>query len=118
MDSIEITKEPRLMPKNDFDVSSYSKSVFSMFGGEETSVLLRFSKELAGVVFDKFGMDVSLVKDGAEHFICNVKVMVSPFFLSWVMSFGTKAKILSPQSVIDEMQKLLLEIQNNYRCEE
>ena len=35
MDSIEITKEPRLMPKNDFDVSSYSKSVFSMFGGEE-----------------------------------------------------------------------------------
>jgi predicted DNA-binding transcriptional regulator YafY len=114
MDSIEITDIPRLMPEESFDASSYAKSVFSMFGGEETKVMLRFSNELAGVVFDKFGQDISIIKDGENHFRCSVNVMVSPLFLSWVMSFGNKVKILSPKSVVDDLKKLISEIQNNY----
>ncbi len=115
MDSIEITDEDRILPEKEFDLSNHSKSVFSMFGGEETSVTIRFENDLAGVVFDRFGTDIPITKVDEKHFICTVKVAVSPIFLSWVMSFGEHAKIISPQSVIDELWELTRSIRKNYR---
>lgn len=118
MDSIEILDEERKMPKEGFDVSHYSKSVFSMFGGEETAVRLRFSNELSGVVFDKFGMDIPVIPDGPDFFVCNLNVLVSPLFFSWIAGFGNKVKILSPQNVIDDFKKLIYEISKNYEGEQ
>ena len=114
MDCIEITEQDRVVADNEFDLSEYSKKMFSMFGGDETSVEIRFENSLVGVVFDRFGTDIPVMKDGENHFICRVKVAVSPHFLSWVMSFGDKAKILSPNGVVDEMKTLLKSIENVY----
>ena len=115
MENICITDEDRVLPDKEFDLSEYSKTVFSMFNGEQTEVSIRFTNDLVGVVFDRFGVDIPIVKDGAEHFICRVKVAVSPQFLSWVMSFGNNAKIISPQSVADELLKLALSVCEQYR---
>ena len=103
MEKIEILDSARVMPKQEFDVSSYAKKVFGMFGGEETAVTLRAENELAGVVFDRFGTDITIIKDGDTHFKCTVNVAVSPQFLSWIMSFGSRVKLESPQSVIDSL---------------
>jgi predicted DNA-binding transcriptional regulator YafY len=35
-------------------------------------------------------------------------------FLSWVIGFGAKAKILYPQSVVDELEKLCKEAMSQY----
>ena len=88
--------------------------MFQMFGGEETAVSIRFDNELAGVVFDKFGIDIPVVKADEAHFICRAKVAVSPQFLSWIVSFGDRAKILSPDSVIDELYQLVRNVEKNY----
>ena len=115
MDSIEILGEERKLPEESFDVSDYSKSVFSMYGGEETNVKLKFANELSGVVFDKFGMDISVIPDGDDYFICNVNILVSPLFFSWLAGFGSKVKILSPENVIEDFKKLIYEISENYK---
>ncbi len=114
MDSIEINDEDRVVTDNEFDLSEYSKKMFSMFGGDEIEVAIRFENSLVGVVFDRFGTDIPVMKDGDDHFICRVKVAVSPHFLSWVMSFGDKAKIVSPESVVDEMKSLLESVKSVY----
>lgn len=114
MESIEITDEDRILKDEPFDLSEYSKATFGMFGGEETNVSIKFENELVGVVLDRFGSDVRIVKSDEKHFICSVNVAVSPHFLSWIMSFGKRAKIISPDYVVDEMYELLLEIKNNY----
>ncbi len=114
MDAITITEEKRTMPPEDFDLSAYAKSVFSMFGGEETKIKIEFDNSLVGVVFDKFGTDISIIKSDESHFTCNVNVAVSPQFLAWVMSFGNKAKIISPENVIEDLKKLLKEINSAY----
>lgn len=114
MDYIEITENTRIMPDKEFDLSVYAKSVFSMFGGEETLVSIELENELVGVIFDKFGADIPVVKSDENHFICKVKVAVSPHFLTWIMSFGNRAKIISPDSVIEEMKKLSKEIFDIY----
>jgi predicted DNA-binding transcriptional regulator YafY len=66
------------------------------------------------VVIDRFGKDTMLIPDGDEHFNFTVRIAVSPMFLSWVIGFGTKAKILYPQSVVEECKKLCLEAMEQY----
>ncbi len=114
MENIKLTDTPRTMPENDFDLSLYTKSVFSMFGGEETKVTLEFENSLVGVVFDRFGIDIPILKTDDRHFSCTVNVAVSPHFLSWIMGFGAKAKIVSPEEVVETQKALLKEIQKNY----
>ena len=103
MDSVELSEENRDLSEIEFDLAKYSKTLFSMFGGEETDVSVQFTNELVGVVFDRFGLEVPITKIDEKHFIVRVKVAVSPHFLSWIISFGEKAKIISPEFVKEEI---------------
>ena len=75
---------------------------------------LRFHRSLINVVIDRFGQDTMLIPDGEEHFNFTVKVAVSPMFLSWVIGFGNKAKILYPQSVAGQCRALCQEAMSQY----
>ncbi len=114
MESVEITDENRELSSEPFDVSAYVKTMFRMYSGDETIVSIRFDNDLVGVVYDRFGIDVPVIKADDRHFICRAKLAVSPHFLSWIMSFGNKAKIISPQSVIDDLCELAAKVKNNY----
>ncbi len=115
MESIMLTESDRTLPDTPFDLSDYSKTMFQMFGGEETNVSIQFDNDLVGVVFDRFGTDIPIIKSDENHFVCHVRVAVSPQFLSWIISFGQKAKILSPDSVIDELYQLVKEVKEIYK---
>ena len=114
MEMIQITEEERVLSDMPFDLSEYSKTMFQMYGGEETEVTIEFDNSLVGVVYDRFGLEVPVVKSGDGHFLCHAKVAVSPQFLSWIMSFGAKAKIISPERVVSEMNRLIDEVRSNY----
>ena len=87
-------------------LTEHANRLFQMYSGETTTVKLRFHRELTNVVMDRFGRDTMLIPDGEDHFVFTVNVAVSPMFLSWVIGFGSKARILYPQSVIEECQAL------------
>ena len=108
MAGIQMTGEPRLITPEAKSISAaaYGRNVFGMFGSETTSVRMRFHKSLAGVVIDRFGADTMLIPDGEDHFTFAMDIAVSPMFFGWIAGFGERAKILSPQSVIDEYLKL------------
>ena len=84
----------------------HANRLFQMFSGQQASVKLRFHRELTNVVIDRFGHDVMLIPDGEDHFTFLVDVAVSPMFLSWIIGFGDKAKIIYPQFVAEECRKL------------
>ena len=69
MEMIELTEEDRVLSDKPFDLSTYSKTMFQMFGGEETDVSIEFDNELVGVVFDRFGTDIPIVKKDDRY--CN-----------------------------------------------
>ena len=114
MEKISISDEPRVMSEEPFDLSAYSRGMFSMFGGEEMDVSIMFDNELVGVVYDRFGVNVPIIKTDNKDFVCNVKVAVSPHFLSWIISFGGKARILSPDSVVDELYNMVKNVKEIY----
>lgn len=115
MEQVEVSDEPRSLPEKTFDLSAYTKTTFQMFGGEETTVEIQFENELVGVVFDRFGTDIPIIKKDENHFVCHVKVAATTQFLSWVISFGTRAKIVGPDWVTQQMQKLLSDMSELYK---
>ena len=99
-----------------FDMAKYSKKMFGMFDGKEENVKIECHNCLAGVIIDRFGTDVKMLKKDDEHFTATVKVAVSKQFLAWVMALGENAKIVGPESVVnqvkDEIDKLRILYQN------
>ena len=92
----------------------HANRLFQMYSGQETSVKLRFHKELLNVAIDRFGHDVMFIPDGDDHFTFVANVAVSPMFLSWVIGFGNKAKILYPQSVVQQCKDLCAQAMAQY----
>lgn len=96
------------------DLSEYTKRVFGMYSGTPEEVRVRFTRNLVGVVIDRFGQDVFLTEDGPDHFIAVVKVEVSPQFNAWLFGFGGQAEIVSPQWARDNMVRQLRETSERY----
>lgn len=93
---------------------NHANRLFQMFAGDTTDVKLRFHRSLVNVVIDRFGRDILLIPDGDNHFVFTANVAVSPVFLSWVIGFGSKARILHPQSVIDQCRQMCMEAMEQY----
>ena len=92
----------------------HANRLFQMYSGDAVNVKLRFHKSLINAVIDRFGRDTMLIPDGEEHFVFTVNVAVSPMFLSWVIGFGAKAKVLHPHSVVDACKAMCLEALSQY----
>ena len=88
-----------------FDLPKYSKGLFGMFGGEPTTVSLEGRNDLIGVVIDRFGKDIVVLKKDDEHFIARVNVAVSQQFLGWVFGIGDGLRIAGPESVVGQMRE-------------
>lgn len=111
MSDITITDEkrtpcPELTGKA---LAEHANSLFQMFAGDAVNVKMRFHRELINVVIDRFGKETMLIPDGPEHFTFTVPVAVSPMFLSWVIGFGKKARILYPQAVVEQCRQMCLD---------
>lgn len=102
---IELVNEKRegMQEFTNFDMAVYAKKMFGMFDGEEQIVKLECKNRLAGVMIDRFGKDISIMRKDDEHFSVNVKVAVSRQFLFWIMALGEEVKIVGPESVLKQV---------------
>lgn len=87
-------------------VSGYTEQVFKMYGGETVEVVLEFSDNLIGAVYDKFGEETQMTRVADDKCTAAVKVQVSPVFWGWLFQFGKQMKILSPEGVSQEYKQL------------
>ena len=95
-------------------LNEHANRLFQMFAGDTVDVKMRFHRDLINVVVDRFGKDTILIPDGETYFNFVVRVAVSPMFLSWVIGFGNKAKILYPDAVVEQCRALCQEALNQY----
>ena len=83
-----------------FDLPSYLRKHFNMFGGPEYRVTLRCTADLESAMRDRFGKTSLFVpeEDGA-YFHFDVPVCVSPQFYGWVCGFDGKVEVTAPAEV-------------------
>ncbi len=117
MRKIQVVDEMRLGREHfkAFDMGSYSKMNFGMFGGKETGVKLKFKEHMVGVLLDRFGKDISIRGCGGGWYETNVEVAVSEQFFGWVFALGGDVIIAGPQDVVDNLKKELHKISAQYR---
>ena len=96
------------------DMSAYTKYTFSMYGDEPTPVTMVFQNRMIGVVIDRFGRDVLVMKEDDNHFRITVPVAVSDQFFGWVFGLGKAVRIVGPESVKEKMKQALEGILERY----
>ena len=97
------------------DMKSYTQRVFSMYGGKEERVTIRFINPLLDTVIDRFGTNgVQYMKVDNTHFTITAKVEISNQFFAWVCGFGKKAKITYPENVVSQFSEFLDKIKSMY----
>ena len=87
------------------DFSAFTEQAFKMYGGEEKAVRIRFTEELVGTVFDKFGEDTPMKRIDGHVIEALLKVQVSPMFFGWISQFPGNMEITWPASVIKEYEE-------------
>lgn len=97
-----------------FDVPRYTKSLFGMYGGEETKVTLEAENSMVGIMIDRFGKDIFITPVNENHFQTVVNVAVSNQFLGWIMALGDGVKIISPASVVEQMKREIRRLAKQY----
>ena len=97
-----------------FDTARYAKSLFGMYGGEETAVTLEGEGRFAGVVIDRFGKDIALLPLAGDRFEAKVNVAVSPQFFGWVMGLGGGVTITGPGPVVKQMRETVQRLAGQY----
>lgn len=111
-----LENEPRDGQKiiDNFDASAYSTPLFGMFGGEETIVTLYCKIDKIGIIIDRFGRDVSIMKKDGEYCTAHVKVAISNQFLGWVIGLGDDFQIIAPDKVVEQMKALIETLKGMY----
>ena len=90
-----ISKEAKRASKT---IANYPKQVFKMYGGKIRKVRIAFDECLIGVMFNKFGEDISIKKSG-KRFTASVEVQISPTFWGWLTQFPNQMEVVSPIDV-------------------
>lgn len=98
------------------DIETYTRRVFSMYGGQQKRVSICFDNPLLDTAIERFGItsDVFYRPDGEQHFVVTADVEISDQFFSWVCGFRKRAKIINPPDVVEGMQKFLKDISDRY----
>lgn len=100
-----------------FNMPRYTKSLFGMFGGEETRVTLEAENSMVGVLIDRFGKDIIISPVDGTRFRTTVTVAVSRQFLGWIIALGGGVKIVGPDEVTDQMRAEAARLVSQYGAE-
>ena len=73
-----------------------------MYRGEEVNITLRGTKNMVGVVLDRFGQDLILIPDGEDHFTVTLPVVVSPQFFGWLFGLDGGVELIRPAAAVEQ----------------
>lgn len=108
-------KREGLKKMEEFNIATYSRTLFGMLGGESTRVTLQCHNSMAGVIIDRFGKDTVMLRHDDEHFIAYVEVVPSDQFLGWIIGLSSYVQIMEPSSVVKQIKDLLSKQMELYR---
>ena len=119
------------------DIADYSSKMFNMFSGRVDRVTLNCELDMREPILDRFGARIPLTADcflsgdfkyhtalqsyenslsliDINHFETQINAAVSDGFVSWLMQFGNKIKVVEPQYLADMVKEKAQAIFNIY----
>ena len=97
-----------------FSIADYTKKTFGMFGGPSAAITLLFENSYAGIVIDRFGKDVQIMKEDADHFSVRVEIIPSDPFYGWLAGLGVGVRMIAPETEVRKYKDYLRDILQCY----
>ena len=88
-----------------FDITDYVNKTFHMFSGEEQRMKIQFDNDLINPVLDRFGLDADIHPCDESSFILSAKASISDGLLGWILNWGSKAKVISPDHLVEKVKQ-------------
>lgn len=115
MSDLAVSDTPREKLPRDFDLAKYVRGIFDMYHGQRATVTLELDRSLLNVAMDRFGQNAYIRSGDQGRVVMSADVEVSPTFLSWVMGFGNKMRIVSPTAARQALVDLCRETLKQYQ---
>ena len=117
MSNVELTGEPREGEDafEKIDIRTFAQRTISMYSGKQEKVTIRFIMPLLDTAIDQFGTkNVRYQKIDDDHFTMTATIDISDQFFGWLLRFGKRVKILSPDSVAEQFAAYLDKVREMY----
>ncbi len=115
MTAVNVTEDKRKeLSEEEARELKNQKSLYSMYGGKTESLRIQFDNSLMNVVVDRFGEKVICHPNTENSFYIICDVQLAPTFWGWLFQFGSRAKVLAPDYVVDIAKQKLDEIRGIY----
>ena len=98
-----------------FDMAAYARKMFGMYGGKEMWVRIECDNSFAGVMIDRFGKDVSMIRLDDKRLVVNVEVAVSRQFLAWIIGLGEGVTLAGPEFAVEMMNEEIDRLVKQYK---
>lgn len=85
-----------------------------MYNGEEIKAEILCKNSAIGVLIDRFGTDVTILKRDEAHSRVFVKVADNKLFIHWIMAMGDNFKIIGPENLVKEVHDELNRLAKQY----
>ncbi|SFA97114.1 Predicted DNA-binding transcriptional regulator YafY, contains an HTH and WYL domains [Lentibacillus halodurans] len=100
--------------KRAFNLQEYVDQSFHMFAGEEMRVKIRFHNSLVNVVLDRFGQEADIRELDDDHFVLSTKAKLSDGLVNWILTWGNRSKVLSPDHLAERIKKQIRQMMEVY----
>jgi predicted DNA-binding transcriptional regulator YafY len=104
--------------KKNLNLGEYVRKSFHMFNGEEKLVKLQFEDnekhDFLNVVYDRFGLGVDVESADGQSFVVKAKVKVSQGLVNWILTWGSRVKVLEPKELVDQVKSEAKKLYRKY----
>jgi predicted DNA-binding transcriptional regulator YafY len=111
---LRMTDEIFTVPE-DFRLEDYMGAGFGVIGGRPEKIKIWFSPDIAGYIKEKTWHESQVIdqqRDGSIIF--EADIAITEELLSWIMSWGAKAEVLEPESLIAQIHAEALALLKAY----
>jgi predicted DNA-binding transcriptional regulator YafY len=101
---LRVTEDDFRVP-DDFSLEDYMGTAFGVVQGKAENIRIRFAPEIAGYIREKNwheSQEIQQQRDGSIIFAA--EVAVTEELVSWVMSWGSKAEVIGPRALKDQIR--------------
>lgn len=96
------------------DLPKHMAEHIYMFEGPSERVTFRAHKDIVGEIIDWFGKDVRFSDESADEITATVTVNLNAM-LFWSMQYAQHIKVLSPQSLVDQLKNIIRKVAEKYK---
>jgi len=115
MRNIRVMDE-KFVPEPNLNIDKYISGMFHMFGGDTISLEVEFNQSLLNAVVDRFGVDANInIQKNNNTFVLKTRAVDSKGLLQWLLRWGSDAKVLHPEKLIEAMKEEARKLYNRYQ---